>query len=340
MSRWELIFEGSQEITDAIGSLSETILYAFIFVVLVVMAFLGRWRATLIICMTIPVSLICSFIYLFATGSTLNIISLSSLSIAIGMVVDDAIVVLENITTHIERGSNPKEEAAIYATNEVWLSVIATTLVVVAVFLPLTMVPGMAGILFRELGWIVTIVVCVSTTAAISLTPMMSAYLLKLEGGQHDYKGLGVIYKPIDRALEWLDDAYARSLDWVVRHRRITFFSMMSVFVVSLGLLTRVPTEFFPPSDNGRISAMVELEQNARRRRLHGAHRPAYRSTASSMRNTPRSCSSRRRPAPTRRTTPSRRCDHRFAHHQLQRAPDRRGGARSVDLRHLRPAAR
>ena len=71
-----------------------------------------------------------------------------------------------------------------------------------------------------------------------------------------------MIYKPIDRALEWLDDAYARSLDWVVRHRRITFFSMMSVFVVSLGLLTRVPTEFFPPSDNGRISAMVELEQN------------------------------------------------------------------------------
>ena len=95
----ELIYEGSQEITDAIGSLSETIMYAFIFVVLVVMIFLGRWRATFIICLTIPVSLICSFIYLYAVGSTLNIISLSSLSIAIGMVVDDAIVVLENITT-------------------------------------------------------------------------------------------------------------------------------------------------------------------------------------------------------------------------------------------------
>lgn len=259
--KMELIFEGSQEITDAIDSLSETILYAFVFVVLVVMIFLGRWRATLIICMTIPVSLICSFIYLFATGSTLNIISLSSLSIAIGMVVDDAIVVLENITTHIERGSNPKE-AAIYATNEVWLSVIATTLVVVAVFLPLTMVPGMAGILFRELGWIVTIVVCVSTAAAITLTPMMSAYMLRLEGGVHDYKGVGVVYKPIDRALTWLDNAYARSLNWVVHHRRITVFSMMSVFVVSLGLLTQVPTEFFPPSDNNRIAATVELEQN------------------------------------------------------------------------------
>ena len=259
--KMELIFEGSQEITDAIDSLSETVLYAFLFVVLVVMIFLGRWRATLIICMTIPVSLICSFIYLFATGSTLNIISLSSLSIAIGMVVDDAIVVLENITTHIERGSSPKE-AAIYATNEVWLSVIATTLVVVAVFMPLTMVPGMAGILFRELGWIVSIVVCVSTTAAITLTPMMSAYLLRHEGGVHDYRGLGVIYKPIDRALAWLDTAYARSLGWVVRHRRISVFTMMGLFVLSLGLVTQVPTEFFPPSDNSRIAATVRLEQN------------------------------------------------------------------------------
>ena len=259
--KMELIFEGSQEITDAIDSLSETVLYAFLFVVLVVMIFLGRWRATLIICMTIPVSLICSFIYLFATGSTLNIISLSSLSIAIGMVVDDAIVVLENITTHIERGSSPKE-AAIYATNEVWLSVIATTLVVVAVFMPLTMVPGMAGILFRELGWIVSIVVCVSTTAAITLTPMMSAYLLHREGGVHDYRGLGVIYKPVDRALAWLDAAYARALGWVVGHRRISVFSMMGLFVLSLGLITQVPTEFFPPSDNSRIAATVRLEQN------------------------------------------------------------------------------
>ena len=259
--KMELIFEGSQEITDAIDSLSETVLYAFLFVVLVVMIFLGRWRATLIICMTIPVSLICSFIYLFATGSTLNIISLSSLSIAIGMVVDDAIVVLENITTHIERGSSPKE-AAIYATNEVWLSVIATTPLGLAGFMPRAMVPGMAGILFRELGWIVSIVVCVSTTAAITLTPMMSAYLLRREGGVHDYRGLGVIYKPVDRALAWLDAAYARALGWVVRHRRISVFSMMGLFVLSLGLITQVPTEFFPPSDNSRIAATVRLEQN------------------------------------------------------------------------------
>ncbi len=257
----ETIFESSREIKDAINSLSQTIMFAFIFVILVVMFFLGRWRATFIICLTIPISLICAFIYLFATGSTLNIISLSALSIAIGMVVDDAIVVLENITTHIERGSKPKE-AAIYATNEVWLSVIATTLVVVAVFMPLTMIPGMAGILFSELGWIVTIVVCVSTTAAITLTPMMSAYFLKIDGAAHSYKGIGIIYKPIDKFLAWLDRIYEASLRFVVKWRKSVIAVLLLFFVVSLSLISKVPTEFFPPADNARINMTVKLPQN------------------------------------------------------------------------------
>ena len=257
----ETIFESSREINDAINSLAETIMFAFIFVILVVMIFLGRWRATFIICLTIPISLICAFIYLYASGSTLNIISLSALSIAIGMVVDDAIVVLENITTHIERGSKPKE-AAIYATNEVWLSVIATTLVVVAVFMPLTMLPGMAGIMFRELGWIVTIVVCVSTTAAITLTPMMSAYMLKLDGGEHTYQGIGIIYKPIDKALRWLDRIYEKALRFVVNWRKTTVLVLIAIFGVSLLLISKVPTEFFPPSDNARITMMIKMPQN------------------------------------------------------------------------------
>ena len=255
------IFETSREIKDAISSLSQTIMFAFIFVILVVMFFLGRWRATFIICLTIPISLICAFIYLFATGSTLNIISLSALSIAIGMVVDDAIVVLENITTHIERGSKPKE-AAIYATNEVWLSVIATTLVVVAVFMPLTMIPGMAGILFRELGWIVTIVVCVSTCAAITLTPMMSAYFLKIDGAAHTYKGIGIIYKPIDKFLIWLDNIYEHALRFVVRWKKSVIALLMIFFGVTMVLVREVPTEFFPASDNARITMTVKLPQN------------------------------------------------------------------------------
>ena len=257
----DIVMDGSEAIKDSISSLSETIMYAFIFVILVVMAFLGRWRATFIICLTIPISLITAFIYLYATGSTLNIISLSSLSIAIGMVVDDAIVVLENITTHIERGSTPKE-AAVYATNEVWISVIVTTLVIVAVFLPLTLISGMTGILFRELGWIVTIVVCVSTTVAISLTPMLSAYILKLEGGIHTYKGIGIIYKPIDKFLTWLDIAYAKLLTWAVWHRISVLVITLGMFCLSLFLLKLVPIEFFPKADNAIISAKVELEQN------------------------------------------------------------------------------
>ena len=121
--------------------------------ILLARVFLGRWRATVIICITIPMSLIASFIYLAITdGGSLNIISLSCLSIAIGNVVDDAIVVLENVTTHIERGSEPKQ-AAIHGTNEVAISVIASTLTMIAVFFPLTMVSGMSGVLFRQLGW-------------------------------------------------------------------------------------------------------------------------------------------------------------------------------------------
>ena len=129
-----VIVNTSDNILNTIDSLSETIMYAILFVVLVVFIFLGRWRATVIICITIPMSLIASFIYLAITeGGSLNIISLSCLSIAIGNVVDDAIVVLENVTTHIERGSEPKQ-AAIHGTNEVAISVIASTLTMIAVF--------------------------------------------------------------------------------------------------------------------------------------------------------------------------------------------------------------
>ena len=257
-----LLNDSSKDIKDSISSLTETVMFAFLFVILVVLFFLGRWRATLIICLTIPISLVVSFIYLNLTGGTLNIISLSSLSIAIGMVVDDAIVVLENITTHIERGSKPRE-AAIYGTNEVWLSVIATTLVVVAVFLPLTMVKGMAGVMFKQLGWIVSLVVTTSTIAAISLTPMMSALLLRLENNKHTYKGLSAIYKPIDKFLAWLDRIYEKMLRWALRHKKIVFFAPMVLLAFGIWLFaTKIPTEFMPSSDGEHMSATITLEQN------------------------------------------------------------------------------
>ena len=150
------IMDSSDNIINTVGSLENTILIVLLVVMLIVYLFLGRWRATFVIVLTIPISLLAALIYLFATNNTLNIISMSALSIAIGMVVDNAIVVLENITTHIERGSKPKQ-AAIYATTEVGISVLASTLTTIAVFLPLTMITGMAGVLFKQLGWMVKI---------------------------------------------------------------------------------------------------------------------------------------------------------------------------------------
>lgn len=167
-----VIVDTSDNIRNTIKSLYDTIRDALIFVSLVVFLFLGRWRATAIIIITIPLSLVGSFIYLAVSGGTLNIISLSSLTIAIGMVGDGSIVVLENVTTHIERGSEPKQ-AAIHGTNEVGLSVVASTLTLIAVFFPLTMVTGMMGVFFKQLGWMVTIIMIISIICALSLTPMM-----------------------------------------------------------------------------------------------------------------------------------------------------------------------
>jgi len=258
----EKLFDSATFIQDAIRNLSETLLFAAIFVVLVVLFFLGRWRATFIIILTIPVSLVVAFIYLFVANASINIISLVSLSIAIGMVVDDAIVVLENITRHIERGSRPRE-AAIYATNEVWLAVIVTTLTVVAVFFPLTFVKGLTGVLFKQLGMSVTIVITTSTLAAISLTPTLSALLLKYTPIKPDapfwtYDG------SIRKGLDWFDKFYEKTLRWALRHKTFVIIMSFTVFISSMALFAFVPTEFFPQADESRIMTTIELQTGTR----------------------------------------------------------------------------
>lgn len=252
----ETITDNSESINNTINSLTETILIILVLVVLVVLIFLGRWRATFIIAIVIPVSLIAAFIYLLATGNSLNIISLSSLSIAIGMVVDDAIVVLENITTHIERGSKPKS-AAVFATSEVYLSVVATTLVLLCVYIPLTMVSGLAGIMFKQLGWIVSIVIVVSTFAALTLTPMLSSQMLKANPKRS--KAFIFLYHPIEKFLNSLDRGYASILKWCVNHKTAVITVSMLIFLSSLTLIKTIPTEFFPTMDSGRLSLTVKL---------------------------------------------------------------------------------
>lgn len=263
---FEIIYDSSEVIQNAVFGLSETIMYALIFVVFVVLFFLGKWRATFIISLTIPISLIVSFIYLYYTGSSLNIISLSSLSVAIGMVVDDAIVVLENINKHIERGSSPRE-AAIYATNEVWVSVIATTLVIAAVFLPLTLVGGIAGVMFKELGWIVTIVVCVSTLVAITLTPSLSAMMLTIKKKTENSKTNRFSYQ--NTVVKWLDkvdELYANILRWCLRNKAITLIVAVLIFIGSLVpvFVGVIGTDFMPQNDEGRLTVTIELQRGTR----------------------------------------------------------------------------
>ncbi len=258
----EQILDTSTFIKGSINNLSETLMYAFIFVVLVILVFLGRWRATFIIALTIPISLIVAFIYLFLTGNSINVISLTSLSIAIGMVVDDAIVVLENITNHIERGSSPRE-AAIYATNEVWLSVIITTLVVVAVFFPLTLVGGLTGVMFNQLGWIVTITIVTSTAAAITLTPMMASVMMRLRP-KVENPGRFSFQRTIEPALNALDEFYAKTLRWSLRHKTFIILVSLVVFIGSLMLMRFVGTDFMPQTDESRITIAMELQTGTR----------------------------------------------------------------------------
>ncbi len=257
----DYIVDTSDNIRNTINSLVETVEYALLFVVIVVFFFLGRWRATVIIALTIPISLIASFIYLLATGNTLNIVSLSALSISIGMVVDDAIVVLENVTTHIERGSDPKQ-AAVHGTNEVAISVIASTLTLIAVFFPLTLVTGMTGVLFRQLGWMVTIMMVISTAAALSLTPMLCSQLLRLQPVKG--KLFTKFYGPIERFLDKLDDGFQKLLGIVVKHRWITTAGALLIFFGSMQLTKFIGSEFFPTSDNSRLGITLELPVGSR----------------------------------------------------------------------------
>ena len=251
------VVDGSDNILNTLNSLKETIIVTFLIVMLVVYLFLGRWRATFIIVLSIPVSLLASLMYLWATGNTLNIVSMSSLSIAIGMVVDDAIVVLENISTHLERGAKPKE-AAVHATQEVGISVIASTLTMLAVFLPLTMIKGMAGLMFKQLGWITSIIMIVSTIGALTLIPMLCSQFLRFKpkhGKLHD-----LIFGNFNKFLDVVSKGYAKLIGWCIGHRTITVCIAFAIFGLTVGLIApNMKTEFFPKSDDGRITVQLEL---------------------------------------------------------------------------------
>jgi len=166
------------------------------------------------------------------------------------------------VTTHIERGSDPKQ-AAVHGTNEVAISVIASTLTMIAVFFPLTMVSGMSGVMFKQLGWMMCAIMFISTVAALSLTPMLCSQLLRLQKKQS--KTFKLLFGPIEKGLDALDTGYARMLNWAVRHRPIVIFGCIVFFVVSLFCAKSIGTEFFPAQDNARIAVQLELPIGTRK---------------------------------------------------------------------------
>ena len=251
------VVDSSDNILNTLNSLKETIIVTFLIVMLVVYLFLGRWRATFIIVLAIPISLLASLMYLWATGNTLNIVSMSALSIAIGMVVDDAIVVLENISTHLERGAKPRE-AAVHATQEVGISVIASTLTMLAVFMPLTMIKGMAGLMFKQLGWITSIIMIVSTIGALTLIPMLCSQYLRYKPKKSKLNM--IIFGNFTKFVDWISRGYSRLINWCIWHRKTVALISLGVFALSIAFFgPQMKTEFFPKADDGRITVQLEL---------------------------------------------------------------------------------
>ena len=257
------IFEviGSDElVTSSINNLSSSIWYALIFVTLVVLLFLREWKSSLIVFLTMPVSLISAFIVMNLLGYTINIFSLVALVIAIGMVVDNAIVVLENITQHIERGAMPKQ-AAMFGASEMGLAIAASTLTTIVVFLPLVFMGGIVGVMFKQLAVLTVTCMITSLFTALALTPMLSSVLLKPAPRGGEGKKHGKLYNWSERMFQRIERVYHDFLGWAVFHKGITLVSALAIFVVVLLLGKAVGTDYIPDIDAGSVSIQFETEQ-------------------------------------------------------------------------------
>jgi hydrophobe/amphiphile efflux-1 (HAE1) family protein len=251
----------SQEevITQAVKNLSDTLWWALLFVVMVVVAFLRDWKSSLIITLTIPVSLVTALIFMYAAGWTINIFSLMSLIIAIGLVVDDAIVVLENITQHIAKGERPRE-AAIFATSEMGLAVVASTTTVLVVFIPLLFVGGVVGIFFRQLAALTAVTLIASLFAALTLTPMVASRLLKKREAKGNSERRNKIYETSERHLKTAENGYKKLLGWAVHHKTVVIISAVLLLVISLFGTKFIGTDYIPMFDAGDVIVVFQTE--------------------------------------------------------------------------------
>ena len=253
------VLDNSDHIYSMIYNLTEAAVVGGLLVIVVCFLFLRRFRTSLVVIMAIPFSIIVSFIGLFTMGYTINVISLMSLAIAVGMVVDDAIVVLENIVRHVDDGKSPRL-AAVEGASEVGMAVAASTLTIVAVFAPLLLVKGLAGIIFGQLAFIILITILASLFISLTLTPMASSRLLR----PRDERKLNPVFAWSERLLNKIEAGYSHALEWGLRHRKMLLSLIIIVFTGSLALIPLVGTEFFPEVDSGEVEVVLEMQQGTR----------------------------------------------------------------------------
>ena len=258
-------FDSSEFIKASIDEVQETILIAIVLVVLVVLVFLKSFRATVIPAVAIPISIIGTFGVIYFLGFTINILTLLAMVLSIGLVVDDAIVVLENVYRHMEMGKS-RWRAAWDGSKEIGFAIVATTVALVAVFVPVAFLTGSVGKLFNEFGLTVAIAVAISGFVALSLTPMLCSRILKPLHGTSS----NVLGRAFDKFFVWLDRFYSSVLGGVMRHRFVTVLAGIAIIVLSGFLFTRLPNELVPTEDRGWSFGVVIAPEGADAR-LYGS---------------------------------------------------------------------
>jgi HAE1 family hydrophobic/amphiphilic exporter-1 len=255
------VMDSSEDIERSINDLLQTLLIGGVLAMAVVLIFLRRWRAALVIGLTIPFSLILAVILVYFLDYTMNMMTLFAMIIAIGMIVDNAIVILENITRHREEGEHPRE-GAVYGASEVAMAITASTLTTVCIFFPVLFVKGITRILFTEFAIVVAVTLFASLFSAITLTPMLSSTLM----GRKKFSGenRGRLFTLSERAFDALSDGYGRLLDWALRHRKTVVVTAVFLFGGSLLLVPFLGSEFLPEEDRALVRGTLYLHVGTR----------------------------------------------------------------------------
>lgn len=249
-------FDNTKYIRQSIKEVQSTIYLAFFLVVVIIFAFLRDWRTTIIPILVIPVSLIGSFFIMYLAGFTINVLTLLAIVLSIGLVVDDAIVMMENIYVKIEQGMTPLE-AGLKGSNEIFFAIISTTITLIAVFFPIVFLEGMTGRLFREFSIVIAGAVAISSFVALTFTPMLSTKLLKSRVKR------GKVYNFTEKFFVALNRAYQNSLDAFLKKRYISFIILALAFFLIYILWKNIPAEMAPLEDRSQLSVNVTTQEGA-----------------------------------------------------------------------------